>query len=711
MATPQLDEGFFLELDSRITSGENTVEQINDQEIARQYVEWKQQQQQNKGLIGTAVDVTNSLGLSAEGLPSSAKIGLGGLEAFASFASPMIAAPAAGLKGTYDLILGYFQNKNWYENLKNATENMEGIMGSMVYTPKTEAGKNITAAISSPFMLIDAGTTAVGNLVSSKLGGSVKQKGAPNLLTNQLSLVSDQIQSYRDRNEDVPNNLLERANAIKVAIEQQGGLDFGDLNNPAIFASVTTKTFLDLLPDIAGRGRASYVRSQKINEFRKRAKELGLDLSDAELEQLVVAADGLTGRQRFQGQNLGGFQEMVRRQEKISSDVSEELFNAAKSEEAYFPGLQLKLLDQSMADVVSNPQFDFSTMKIAKGRLQQFSEITNNTAFELLDSSGNVINSYVPVNQLHNFRQLLNADIRKLRRSDDYDAKNEYQALLGMKNHIDTFLEDQFTADLVSGNAESIAKWKKANSWYADHIDKFESSKVVQKIIDNDLEVEQVRKLLVGTGEVLGKAESGAIVRRLNSILGNNSPQMNGLRQEIIFGMITPLLQDAPDIGKFIQNYNKFKRENNTLITELFQGDSLNNLTDLVKIASAQLAVSNRTGVAPKRNISLDRMLALNMAPGNTALARGQASVQLSTQLVNMGTNIVKRISVGVPSRERQIMSEFYGVDMSRPFMNLNNFPVYSVETAGRRAEEKEQGETLPRLQSMATKGMEMLNQ
>jgi len=636
------------------------------------------------------------------------ELALGGLETGLSFASGVPAIAAATIAGGYEGIKGYLQNKGWYDTMKDATESINSVMGNMMYQPRTSAGKDITAVANSPFMLIDEGTTAAQNFVQSMMGGNVNRTGADPMIVTQFQLVADEIQGYRDRGETVPDQLFEKANSLRDLIGQQGGLGQARVNDKALFAGISTKALLDFLPDIAGKGRAAAVKSQKVSELRRTAKELGVDLTGLPEDQLLAlanSADILTGSQSVVAQRLGGLAERLKRQEEITRNTSDQLFEAAKSSEAYYPQLQLKLLDQSMADLLSTEQFDLANLKVARGRLEKFNEIVSDTAFDLVDKDNNVINGYVPINKLHNFRQLLNSDITKMRRSTDYEANSEYQALLGMKNHVDEFIDSQFNADLVAGNAEAIGKWKKANDWYRDYKQKFSASDAVQKIVDKDLTPEQVKNLILGTGEVVGRAEAGSIVQKMNSIFGNDSPQMEALRKEVIFGVITPLLDDNPNIQGFIDRVDNVKRKSPTLINELFQGEALQNLENLQKLARAQLKVAERAGiekVSKARAPSLSRLIAVNIAPGNQQLAKGAAAQQLIRSWFQPLTQKLKQ-AAGRPDVERQIMSEFYGVDMNRPFMGFQNFPTIGATQATRRVQEEASGgESLERLQSMS---------
>ena len=89
------------------------------------------------------------------------------------------------------------------------------------------------------------------------------------MIVTQFQLAADEIQQYRDRGETVPEALFDKANSLRDLIGQQGGLGESRVNDAAVFAGVSTKALLDFLPDIAGKGRATVVKAQKIKELRE----------------------------------------------------------------------------------------------------------------------------------------------------------------------------------------------------------------------------------------------------------------------------------------------------------------------------------------------------------------------------------------------------------------------------------------------------------
>ena len=81
-------------------------------------------------------------------------------------------------------------------------------------------------------------------------------------------------------------------------------------------------------------------------------------------------------------------------------------------------------------------------------------------------------------------------------------------------------------------------------------------------------------------------------------------------------------------------------------------------------------------------------MIAINIAPGATQLAKSQANIGIFTAVLGKLKTALKAVS-GRPDVERQVMSEFYQTDMSKPFMGLQNFPRIGAIQATRRAEEE----------------------
>jgi hypothetical protein len=646
-----------------------------------------------------------------------------------SLGSGAVAMGMAGLEFAKEGFSSLFTDKKFFEAMHDAAKDSERIMGEWVYTPKFESGKNMTAAVSLPFLKYDQMTTAAGELVKSQMGGAVKGGVDPAVSAEFTSLV-DEIQEYRDREEVVPENLLRRAGELRQVVFDSPEVE---INNPALFASISTKAFLDLLPDMLGGGRAVLKKRQLRNEYRDMAEKYGIDLkglTEAQIDDLANSANLLTGGQSQIAQRSGNLQQRLRRREQVHRNVGNQLFENAKDagEEAYFTGLQLQALDGSMANILQETVPDFANAKIATSRLKEFSEmlrdpdISTNRGSTLdvsLDATGRESAGFVgkpdasfAVNRLHKFRQKLNSDLRRLPKDRNYDQNVEFDSLIAMKDSIDNFMDDHLFVDLASGSSEAILKWKKANDWYTNHKKTFTdqsrggnrtdfAGRAVEKITQQDLTPEQVKNIILGGTKLGLKDSSGLIVQRLNQIFGNDSPMMDALRQEVIFGIIPGLLEETPNVSKFVSDYNKFKMGNMTLIEELFQGDRLSDLNTLVDISKSMLEVAetqNRT--ITRRSPRLDRFIAANVAGHQLA----QSSMKLSVvqSVIAPLLRGAKRYTIDGQTDTSKIMESFYGMKVdSIPFTEFKTFPYFSAISTTREAEEAEQGESLPRGEQM----------
>lgn len=638
-------------------------------------------------------------------------------ETGASLVTGIGLAGVAGVNYVKEAMLAAFTDKTFYEAMSDATKDAESIIGTFTYQPLTQAGKDITAVVSAPILAYDQATTAAQNYVTSRLGGTTTG-GVDPIISSSFSALVDEIDGYRQRDETVPRELLDRANMFRSIIADSPDVA---INNPAIFAGVTTKALLDFAPDLAGVGRTQALRQRARRDFRKMAEDYNIDLTgltEDQITDLAEAARTLTGQTTVGGSIVGtgrgavDLQEAVKHQRQIMYNLTQQMFEEAKATDAYFPDVQLRALDGAMAHVMQDYRAEFANLKIAPQRLNEFSEMVREFDFEVLPAEGGEAIGFVPINKLHAFRQRLNSDIRRLQRSTrDYDSNLELDTLQAMRGTIDEFMDTQLISDLSSENAEAISKWRQANQWYKTFKETFETTgqgqfagNAVNKMLNHDMNAVQVRNVILGANTI-SKPEASLIVDRLNTIFGNDSAQMEALRKEVIFKMIPPLLQDTPDLGKFLRNYEEFRRGNDPLVQSLFQGDDLENLDNLVRIVRADKRVSDRqVGQMTTRSPGLDRIIAANTVGSD--LARQGAQMSFVTSIINNLSRAARNYGFAIarPSDTTQIMNEFYGVNIGElPFGQITDFPTVAatLETT-RQVEESQERDTLGRLQAIS---------
>lgn len=646
----------------------------------------------------------------------------GAAETAASFITGGVSVGLAAANYGREALVAAFTDKTFYDAMFDATEDAEKIIGTLTYQPRTQSGQDMTAVVSAPFLAFDQATTAAQNLVTNKLGGRTTG-GVDPAISGSFSALVDEIQGFRDRGETVPQDLLQRANMFRSII---AGAPDVKINNPAIFAGATTKAFLDFAPDIAGAGRSQAVKMRARSEFRQMARDYNIDLSqltEKQVDELAESAQTLVGQNTVGGSIMAdgpagvNVPEALKHQRQIMYNISQQLFEEAKNTDAYFPDVQLKALDGAMAHVMQDYRAEFANLRVAPRRLREFSDLVREFEFEVLPQDGGAPVGFVPINKLHAYRQRLNSDIRRLQRSTrDYDTNLELDTLQAMRTTVDDFLESQLIADLSSNNTEAISKWRNANEWYKNFKNTFEKTgkgefagNAIAKILNHDMTAEQVSRVIIGTN-VLSKPEAGLIVDRLNTIFGNDSAQMEALRKEVIFQMLPPLLQDSPNLGGFIKKYEEFRRGNDSLVQSLFQGDSLKNLEDLVRLARADKRVADRQqSQVTARTPGLDRVIAANTV--GSGLARAQTSMGLAQTVVNKLSTVARKYGFALtnPSDSTLIMNEFYGTNIGQiPFGQIQDFPRNAaVLESVRQVEESQNRDTLGALQSVSQRARE----
>ena len=691
------------------------------------------------GSSGAIPEVTQTLGGAVRPYVPQTIVDIAGIgEAGLSMGSGLLSLPVAGAAGIWQFA-GEVNEEGWYEALGNATDSMLGIMGSMTYQPRTQPGKDVTAVITAPFLAYDQFTLGVGRRLTDLLGGPVAGEGSEEFQQKQIEfkLSAEQVIDLQDRGEPVPPELMSQTNTLREELAElvPDGLPNARVNNAGIFAGVTLKALLDFFPDLVSKGSAMRARSRKIDNFRAKAKEAGIDLqgrTDAQLLTWSDAAEKLTGGQEFTAQQLATLQNDIQMTERHVNQVGHQLYDAAKNagEEAYYPQLQLKLLDGSVADSLAAKHFDLSEMPLARKWVERLKNINEKTAFDVLDSdafdfavpgtgtpgvrfgydAGRKIEGYVKINELHNYRRRLNGEIRRLTRSNDSALATEGAAMNDILTQVNGFIENQFLADAIVGTPEVIGKWKKANSWWRYYKDNFSAPKVIDKMVEGKFTAKTAEQQILGLGKTNMKGEAATVVNHLKNIFGSDSPQIRALQAEVIFKTAWNLMEEGPggagtvNTQGFQKAWRDMKRENHEVLNSLLtprQMDNLNFLDDAISAQEKALGrrLTARELLSTREGLPIRRWLAVNIAPGQTGLAKGAASIGIVTGALQGTWNVLK---AGFNRRgiEREIMTQFYGQDMNLPLRQIQNIPVISGVYASRVG--TEEGQTLEGLRDIS---------
>ena len=673
--------------------------------------------------IGDTPAAQAMLGVASDWVPEWATVVTGAGENIVSFGLGLGGMTAAGGNIIWEMSKA-MGDKTWYDALDDAVSEAENIMGFMTYTPKTESGQAMQSAIAFPFIQYDRMSSAVANTFVDVAGGGVRGDWdeEQQQIARDFQLVSSQMRGLQDNDEPVPPYLIEAANSLRGRMGDAGMLPFDpsqvSVNNPLLFAGTSLKTFIDFAPDIALGGLKFKKNKVQADEFRSAMGEYGIDLAKVPDQQVLewgrMMENVNPGMSRFD--SLADLQMNVELAQEHAFRVGQQLYEQASKEGGFFQsGMQLSLLDSSLANLAIEKKWNLNIPGITP-HLEELSKIISDTA-EMPSGKQGVL-----IDDIWEYRQGLNAEIRLTADSRKPKVKRLNQALLDTRNVVDSFINSQFEAELLgmgddmlfwsygapemvgeaaaATNRAAIQKWRKADRFWKSYRENFSEQKVVRKMLaDPDLTAKSVTNMILGLTATNMKDQAAAIVRTMRNIFpdrdGRPSAQIEAIKTEVKYALFEPLMlnPEAPMFEQFMSNYNKFKSKNNELITELFSPEEIKNLDLVYGVVRSQLRVVEDTArsqvsmkpLSDRLNDRLSRIVAINMVPqGNTGLMKAGFYANVIRGAYNAVTQPVIRGSARSPvpwanrdMYQRRIMSDLYGTDLRRPFTSLKPWKTY----------------------------------
>jgi len=165
------------------------------------------------------------------------------------------------------------------------------------------------------------------------------------------------------------------------------------------------------------------------------------------------------------------------------------------------------------------------------------------------------------------------------------------------------------------------------------------------------------------------KANSGSLVRSLNEILGPDSDGIQSLRMTVLDDIVRPITRRDADLNGFVENWDKFKKDNPTLLTELFSPEMVTQMDDFANFAKG---VDATLPIDVQKRVTIPRVLSVY------ALGSGLARKALT---VATGQRITRAIMD--PDRETVILSRMLGYNPRDSIIPADPLRIMSgIETA-----------------------------
>jgi hypothetical protein len=526
----------------------------------------------------------------------------GGLEAAATIASASLTEPIAGAAGIYELVRGLVSGDDDY--VVDAVNRIGQVQDIGTYTPKTDTGQQYVESLGEFFKPFEE--------FAGRRGESARQSFA------------------------------------QLGDGMEGSL-------PARLSAATEYTAVMMAPSVLGVPgvvRRSAARSSGLKDIRGIEDLSGIDSGAGVRRQAAQMGESVlraTGGQSVRATNFDDIQNAVIRAREIRRTETGRLFDQARESKAFIPMSEVSRLPQMIRSSLED--FDIDAMPVVSKRLQEIESF-------LQDSPQGA--SGASLNSLAQFRQRIN------RNRPAANDLSQNTALGIMKGEIDAIIDSVFDADMISGDPAAVSRWRGANQAYRQYREDFTANKVIRRLSEQAATPEEVRNWILGSSRVGGKAQSGEVVSRMKNILGEDSPQVASVRQEILFDLLEPMLGENPNIKAFATRHDQFFRNNPTLARELFP-ESLPEITALRRMSGA---IERSTGA--QFQMELDATLA--RALFGHALAKGQVRIGIARNVLNL----IHR-SATQPGRQRQIMADLIGYDPLSPVIPPSQLAIPSA--------------------------------
>lgn len=396
----------------------------------------------------------------------------------------------------------------------------------------------------------------------------------------------------------------------------------------------------------AGSGLANLLQrfTQPARQANAMARALGIDLKAApgeQVGQVSNAAQRLLPPEK--GAALPPLREALRVEREAARQQASGLFDTARAASARVAMPEVQALSQQAKRALAD--FDVEMMPGVARRLNELDELANTP--------------HAREAQLKAMEQWR----RRISLMSPKDGSPEQAAASVLKSQYDDWITRQFNDDMILGDKEAVAAWKAARSAWSDYKGAFDANKTIRELATKpDLTQEQMRGWLFNANSVGAKREAGAVVARLNQILGPDSPQMEGLRSEVLIDIVEPLTRRTPNMGAFLDQYDKFIGNNPTLKRELFP-HGMGDLDEIVKFSRGIVQRPGATATPPHAEGMVEKVLngATRWVFGH-GIARGGVRVKAATGIVGR----LRETTVGSAAR-KGILREYLGTDPKQP--------------------------------------------
>lgn len=464
--------------------------------------------------------------------------GIGNMDALATFLSGAAAEVPAGLAGLGVLGVTALANKG-EANADAAADVMRHIQDAFTWNPKTAEGQELLQTVAAPLKHLDDAAdyvaTAAGN------------------------------------------------------------------GNP--FAEAAIYSGLMALPEVAGMVggaglRGAFRTSRRLQSVASKADALGLDIRQVQLPSSIIKAGArMVPEERFA--RTGELQEALQQAELQVRTAKKRAEGIARAKDATVKASDVKTFADNVEGTLAKEfeivnaadEFKVLTKRINELKMLGRRRVVEDTgAIELPTRVKLLGPDEAQLRGIQLVHDLITKSLIDRKRNATENTPrilDENRALRSLQKQLDEFLDQQFNNDMIKGDVEALTKWREAGDLRKTYAKNFTEDATIMRFINNENTPAELHRWLVGANAVNAKPQVVRVVRRMKEILGDDSRAIRGLKEEFMYDLVEPLIQDAPNFELFIRRADNFVQNQKDIIREL--NFNTNDVTNLRNFAHAAL--------------------------------------------------------------------------------------------------------------------------
>jgi hypothetical protein len=331
------------------------------------------------------------------------------------------------------------------------------------------------------------------------------------------------------------------------------------------------------------------------------AARLGIDIGTKNMRE--QAGDAAAARTvEYRGENMAAVQDKLRAEYASAKAKTQAAYDAAgetraamrvQSVEEFSKGVQLRLHEQG---------YDLSQMPALRSVIEDTEKIYDPRS-ELYTSLGIPEGMTIDITNLG--ARLKHIETLRRRTNKEYATNPAQEKAMGVfRRALDNKIKQDFDKDMILGDPAAVQAWKDARLTREMQGELFDDHDVIMRLVEREATSVEMRQWVMGASTISGRAGSGAVINQLKRILGENSPEFRGLKEEYRYDIMEPLLQRTPDFGKFLKNYERANTKNHDLVEALKPYDT-DNMEELVRVIKA----AEETGADPNLSLNMNRII------------------------------------------------------------------------------------------------------